>query len=116
LGSDFGSDFADLTGATWYGPAKIWPSDPANAPWITFWHSLDTKVNGRLGTATLGDSFWGTYPTDPISDNVSITVTATTDSAKLISTDQRGTVRPKGGLGDVGAMESESFPSNPEIN
>jgi hypothetical protein len=105
LGSDFGSDFADLTGTTWYGPAKTWPSDPANVPWITFWHNLDTEVNGRLGTATLGDSFWASYPTGPISNSVSITVTATTDSAKLISTDQRGNVRPKGGLGDVGAIE-----------
>jgi hypothetical protein len=105
LGSDFGSDFADLTGTTWYGPAKTWPSDPANAPWITFWHNLDTEINGRLGTATLGDNFWATYSTGPTSDNVSITVTTTTDSAKLIGTDQRGNVRPKGGLGDVGAIE-----------
>lgn len=105
LGSDFGSDFGDLTGTTWYGPAKTWPSDPANAQWIAFWHNLDTKISGRLGTATLGDNFWATYPTGPLSDNVSITVNTTTDSAKLSGTDQRGNARPKGGLGDVGAIE-----------
>jgi hypothetical protein len=105
LGNDFGSDLGDLTGTTWYGPAKTWPSDPANAQWIAFWHNLDTEINGRLGTATLGDNFWATYPTGPISDNVSITVKTATSSAKLIGTDQRGNARPKGGLGDVGAIE-----------
>jgi hypothetical protein len=92
-------------GTTWYGPAKTWPSDPTNAPWITFWHNLDTEINGRLGTATLADDFCATYPTGPISDSVSIIVTTTTDSAKLINIDQRSNARPKGGLGDVGAIE-----------
>lgn len=102
LGNDFGSDLGDPTGTTWYGPAKTWPSGPANAQWIAFWHNLDTKIDGRLGTATLGDNFWATYPTGPVSDSVSITVNTTTYSAKLTGTDQRGNVRPKGGLGDIG--------------
>ena len=105
LGSDFGSDFGDLTGTTWYGPAQTWPSDPANAAWITFWRNLDTKINGRLGSATLGDNFWATYTTGPISDNVSITVNTTNLSAQLGTTDQQGNARPKGGLGDIGAIE-----------
>jgi len=105
LGSDFGSEFGDLTGTTWFGPAKTWPSDPANASWITFWHNLDTEINGRMGTAGLGDSFWSTYQTGPISDSVSITVNTTMDSAKLTGNDQQGNVRPKGGLGDIGAIE-----------
>lgn len=105
LGSDFGSDFGDLTGTTWYGPAQTWPSDPVNTPWIAFWHNLDTEINGRMGTATLGDNFWATYTTGPISDNVAITVNTATYSAKLAGTDQRGNARPKGGLGDVGAIE-----------
>ena len=105
LGSDFGSDLGDLTGTTWYGPAQTWPSDPANAAWITFWRNLDTDINGRMGTATLGDNFWATYTTGPISDNVSITVNTTNFSAQLGTTDQLGDARPKGGLGDVGAIE-----------
>ena len=105
LGSDFGSDLGDLTGTTWYGPAKTWPSDPQNASWITFWHNLDTEINGSMGTAGLGDTFWSTYQTGPISDSVSIAVNTTTYSAKLTGNDQRSNVRPKGGLGDVGAIE-----------
>ena len=105
LGTDFGSEFGDLTGTTWYGPAQTWPSDPANASWITFWHNLDTDINGRLGTQDLGDNFWGTFPNGPVSDNVSMTVYTDPYSAQLIGTDQNGKRRPSGGLGDVGAIE-----------
>jgi len=65
LGDDFGSEFADLTGTTWYGPAQTWPSDPANAAWITFWRNLDTDINVRMGTAGLNDNFWSTYSPAP---------------------------------------------------
>jgi len=105
LGSDFGSDFGDMSGTTWYGPAQTWPSDPTNAPWITFWHNLDTEIDGRLGTPTLGDNFWATYQTGVVSDDVSITVNTRELTAKLTTTDQQGNARPKGGLGDVGALE-----------
>ena len=105
LGTDFGSEFGDLTGVTWYGPAVSWPSDPENAPWVAFWRNLDTDINGRLGTAGLGDNFWGTYATGPISDSVQITVYAATYSTQLIGSDQRGNLRPRGSLGDVGAIE-----------
>jgi len=105
LGSDFGSEFGDLTGTTWYGPAQTWPSDPTNTPWITFWHNLDTDINGRLGTAGLNDTFWGSYQTGPVSDNVYLTVTSNSQSAQLTTTDQLGNSRPRGGKGDVGAVE-----------
>jgi len=105
LGSDFGSEFGDLTGTTWYGPAKTWPSDPQNAPWISFWRNLDTDINGRLGTAGLNDAFWGTYQTGALDDNVSMTVTKKTQSVQLITSDQLGNARPKSDLGDVGAIE-----------
>ena len=105
LGSDFGSSYGDLTGVTWYGPAQTWPSDPQNAAWITFWRNLDTDINGRLGTAGLGDNFWGTYATGPVSDNVNLTVQTNQQSAQLITFDQKGNARPKAGLGDIGAIE-----------
>jgi len=105
LGADFGSEFGDLTGTTWYGPAQTWPSDPQNAPWIAFWRALDTDLNGRLGTAGLNDNFWSTYQTGPVSQNVSITVTSEAYSAQLINSDQQGHSRPHGGKGDVGAIE-----------
>jgi hypothetical protein len=105
LGSDFGSQFGDMSGTTWYGPAQTWPSDPQNVPWITFWRNLDTAIDGRLGTATLGDAFWGTYQTGPLCDNVSMTVTKRPQTVRPMTSDQRGQSRPSGGLGDVGAIE-----------
>lgn len=105
LGSDFGSEFGDMTGTTWYGPAKTWPSDPQNVPWITFWRNLDKAINGRLGTATLGDAFWGTYQSGRLCDYVSMTVTKKEQTVQLITSDQRGHSRPSGNLGDVGAIE-----------
>ena len=105
LGSDFGSEFGDLNGTTWYGPAQTWPSDPANAPWITFWRSLDTDINGRMGSAGLGDNFWSTYQTGAVSDGVYLTISTNSRSAQLSGTDQQGNARPRGGTGDVGAIE-----------
>ncbi len=105
LGSDFGSDFGDLSGVTWYGPAKTWPTNPQNAAWITFWHNLDTEINGRLGPAGLNDSFWGSFPSGALDDNVSVTVTTIPLSATPSSTDQQGASRPRNGLGDIGAIE-----------
>jgi len=105
LGTDFGSEFGDLTGTTWYGPAQTWPSDPQNAPWIAFWRALDVDLNGRLGTAGLNDNFWSTYHTGPVGQTVSITVTSDPYSAQLISSDQQRHSRPHGGKGDVGAIE-----------
>ncbi len=74
LGADFGSEFGDMTGTTWYGPARTWPSNPQNTAWINFWHNLDTAIGDRLGMVRLGDDFWGTFTTGPLGDHVHITV------------------------------------------
>jgi len=105
LGSGFGSEFGDMTGTTWYGPAKTWPTDPNNAPWISFWRSLDTDIGDSLGTAQLNDAFWGTFQTEPLDNYISMTVSKTSRSAQLIKTDQLGHTRPSGASGDVGAIE-----------
>lgn len=104
LGSDFGTSFGDLTGVTFYGPAQTWPSNTQNAAWIKFWRDLDVAINGRLGTAGLNDDFWGTFPTGQVG-NERVTITTSGSSAQLSTTDQRGQARPKGQLGDVGAVE-----------
>ena len=78
LGADFGSEFGDLTGTTWYGPAVTWPTDPKNAAWIAFWRNLDTAIGDRLGQGVLGDDFWGSFTTGPVGDHCTITVTRTT--------------------------------------
>ena len=105
LGADFGSEFGDLTGTTWYGPAVTWPTDPKNAAWIAFWHNLDTAVGDRLGQVVLGDDFWDSFTTGPVGDHVAITVTRTPDGFKMETADQLVAARPKGAKGDIGAIE-----------
>jgi len=105
LGPDFGSGFGDMTGTTWYGPARTWPSNAENAAWIAFWHDLDTEIGDRLGQVKLGDDFWGTFTTGPLGDHVRITVERNTKSFHLEGTDQLGNARPRGSMGDVGAIE-----------
>ena len=105
LGADFGEEFGDMTGTTWYGPAVTWPSNAQNAAWIAFWRNLDIAIGNRLGMAILGDDFWGTFTTGPLGDHVSITVTRNTKPFRMESTDQRGNARPNGTMGDIGAIE-----------
>ncbi len=104
LGADFGSEFGDMTGTTWYGPAQTWPSDPRNAAWISFWHSLDTAIGDRLGMVKLGDDFWGTFTTGPLGDHVRITVDRLTKTFHMESVDGLGNSRPRGAMGDIGAI------------
>jgi len=105
LGVDFGTEFGDMTGTTWYGPAVTWPSNAQNAAWITFWHNLDTAIGDRLGMAVLGDDFWGTFTTGPLGDHVSITVSRETKTFRLEGEDQLGVSRPRNATGDIGAIE-----------
>ncbi len=105
LGSDFGEEFGDMTGTTWYGPAVTWPSNPQNAAWITFWHDLDTAIGDRLGMAILGDDFWDTFTSGPLGDHVHITVQRQTRPFRMETTDQLGHSRPNGTLGDIGSIE-----------
>jgi len=105
LGPDFGSEFGDMTGTTWYGPARTWPSNAQNAAWIAFWHDLDTEIGDRLGQVKLGDDFWGTFTTGPLGDHVRISVETRTKTFHLEGTDQLGRARPRGSMGDVGAIE-----------
>jgi hypothetical protein len=105
LGADFGQEFGDLTGVTWYGPAVTWPSNPQNANWIAFWRNLDAAIGDRLGMVILGDEFWGTFTTGPLGNYVLITVARRTESFRMEGVDQLGNVRPRGGMGDIGAIE-----------
>jgi hypothetical protein len=104
LGADFGSEFGDMTGTTWYGPAVTWPSNPQNAAWISFWRNLDIAIGDRLGMAILGDDFWGTFSSGPLG-NVRLTIGSHTKSFRMESTDQLGNSRPRGAMGDIGAIE-----------
>ncbi len=105
LGSDFGSAFGDLTGVTWYGPSRTWPSNPENQPWISFWRDLDVAIAGRLGQVVLGDDFWDAFPTASVRPNLAMAVERESRALLLVSEDQRGSARPSGSRGDVGAIE-----------
>jgi hypothetical protein len=105
LGADFGSGFGDLSGITFASVSGTWPSDPANAPWIAFWRTLDTEIAGRLGPAGLADGFWRTFslPTDP--EGLLLRRFTALDAVELAGVDQRGRARPVGARGDIGAIE-----------
>jgi len=105
LGNDFGSGHGDMTGVTWHGPAVTWPSDPANAAWIDFWHSVDTEIAGRLGQARLNGDFWDTFDSGPLGANLVMTVSRRTSSFRMQGSDQRRRSRPSGSAGDIGAVE-----------
>jgi hypothetical protein len=105
LGADFGSEFGDLTGTTWYGPAVTWPTNPENAAWVAFWRNLDIAIGDRLGQAVLADDFWGSFTTGPVGDHCTIIVTRTSDTFWRESQDQVKAARPNGAAGDIGAIE-----------
>ena len=103
LGNNFGEEFGDLSALTFAESPITWPSDPANAPWIGFWRSLDTMISGRLGDAYLADDFWGTF--QAISYGYSINHITDLETVGLTRSDQRGRLRPHGRNGDIGAIE-----------
>lgn len=105
LGADFGTQFGDQTGVTWFGPGVTWPSDPANAPWIGFWRDVDSAIAGRLGMAGLNDDFWGSFRTGDLGNGLRMTVSRAERRVAIIGDDQRGSGRPAGGRGDAGAVE-----------
>ena len=105
LGADFGAEFGDMTGTTWYGPARTWPSNPQNTAWINFWHALDAAIGDQLGMVRLGDDFWGSFESGPLGDHVRISVDLQTKSYRMEEADQLGAARPRGAMGDIGAIE-----------
>lgn len=105
LGSDFGAEYGDMTGTSWYGPAETWPSDPANAAWVAFWRALESDIGGRLGAAGLNDDFWGSFASGDLSPAVRLTVATEQHTVSLTGSDQRGAGRPAGTAGDAGAIE-----------
>jgi len=105
LGSDFGNSFGDMTGTTWYGPARTWPSEPPNQPWIAFWRELDVDIGNALGMVVLGDEFWGTFNTGWLDANLYLTINRVNKAYIHEPYDQTGTPRPSGSLVDSGAIE-----------
>jgi hypothetical protein len=104
----FGAAHGNLDNVVWYMDPARWPADSRNIPWIDFWRGLDNAIGGSLGTAQLGDDFWGYRRTGtiPLTDNVSMTVTSTSSGPYWPSvSDQLGNPRPNGAASDIGAIE-----------
>ena len=95
-----------LDNVVWVESPAGWPSDPLNIPWINFWRGLDNAIAGRLGSAGLGDGFWGSFANGPLGDNVTMRVqTLQAGPVRLLGSDQLGHPRPYGVKGDIGAIE-----------
>jgi len=114
LGSTFGttyratfeSAYGSLDNVLWQGPASTWPANDNNVPWINFWRGLDNAIGDKLGSAGLGDGFWGSFATGPLGDNVTMHVNTTQyGPVRLTGSDQLGHPRPNGPYGDIGAIE-----------
>jgi len=114
LGSTFGAEYRatfesasrSLDNVLWQGTASTWPANDNNVPWIDFWRGLDNAIAGRLGSAGLGDGFWGSFATGPLGDNVTMHVNTTQyGPVGLTGSDQLGKPRPNGPMGDIGAIE-----------
>jgi VCBS repeat-containing protein len=119
LGPDFGSSFGDLSDVIFHGPAYIWPSDPANLPWINFWRQLDAEIGDRLGAVRLGDDFWATFPNGKITEGEyghDLEMTSYSSYYGLIiagDTDQVGNSRWVDDWADVGAVEHRAILLSP---
>jgi hypothetical protein len=108
LGSDFGLEFGDLTGLTFYPDAFVWPADPLNAPWIKFWHDLDTAIGDRLGDVHLGDDYWGSFPDgySLFGENIDLMTYHWSNTLPYLNDfDQLGQSRFESGPADIGAVE-----------
>ena len=105
VGGDFGQGLGDLTGVTWYGPSRTWPSNPDNQAWIAAWRAIEEELAGRLGAVGLGDDFWARFRSGPLGSHVSLTVSREVLRYAAAAADQSGAARPAGAAADIGAIE-----------
>jgi len=110
-----GIPILSLADTLWFGPAVTWPKELANYPYIHFWHRLDSALMAEdisgMGSEVLGEDAWAAlFAPGPLSENSDIRMTVRTSlvfHVQLESVDQSATARPAGGLGDIGAIETE---------
>lgn len=118
----YGNDILTLAETQWFGPARTWPKELPNYPYIEFWHQLDAELRDRnlpgMGPELLGDAEWldlFSYGRDvPLAENSGILMSVWTqdlyDAVVLEAFDQLGRGRPADTLGDIGAYEHFSPP------
>jgi hypothetical protein len=110
-----------LEQAFWCGPAQTWPQYDYNHAYIEFWHHLDLALANKipgvnvdqiagLGSATINDDVWTALFGPGISyfNGITVQLAETTMGVSALSTDQLGSPRPAGLLGDVGAIDIDN--------
>lgn len=107
-----GQPITTLAATRFFGPAETWPRELANHPYIEFWHRLDAALAAAapsIGPEGLGDDDWeALFQSGALAENPGIRMTVATRrsfEATRAAEDQRGTARPAGAPGDIGAIE-----------
>jgi hypothetical protein len=108
-----GSPILTLADTHFFGPARTWPREQSNQPYIEFWHRLDADLAARglpgMGPEGLGDQAWRElFSSGALAENPAITVSIDTRARLTVrreSTDQLRSPRPDDRLADIGAIE-----------
>lgn len=106
-----------LLDAQWFGPARTWPKELSNYPYIEFWHRLDTALLAEsiegMGPELLGENAWTTlFSQGYLVENPNIWMDLDTYNieVEVEVEDQNGIPRPANTLSDIGAYEYYSPP------
>lgn len=108
-----GAPIQTLAATRFFGPARTWPQQLENHPYIEFWHRLDIALAAAsipgLGPELLGDAAWrGLFSTGHLNENPGINVTISTRPRLTVTplrVDQLGRARPSNSPADIGAIE-----------
>lgn len=112
-----------LLDAQWFGPARTWPKELSNYPYIEFWHRLDAALDAEnipgMGPELLGEDAWTTlFSQGYLDENPSIWIDLDPYyiQVKVAVEDQNGIPRPANTLSDIGACEYFSPPCFGDID
>jgi hypothetical protein len=112
-----GNPILTLADTQWFGPARTWPKELPNYPYIEFWHQLDTALMAEnidgMGPELLGEDAWSTlFSQGYLVENPDIYMDLTPYNIVVTVEveDQNGAPRPANALSDIGAIEYYSPP------
>jgi hypothetical protein len=112
-----GSAITTLAATQWFGPARTWPKELYNYPYIEFWHRLDAALDAEsipgMGPELLGEDAWITlFATGYLVENSNIYMQMYPYyfDVDVEVEDQNGISRPANVLSDIGAIEYFSPP------
>ena len=106
-----------LLDVQWFGPARTWPKELSNYPYIEFWHRLDTALLAEsiegMGPELLGEDAWTTLFSQGYlveNSNIWMDLDPYNIEVEVEVEDQNGIPRPANTLNDIGAYEYFSPP------